>query len=88
MDEQFIRALPTVIYGTIQSCAGCPMIGREGNFSFLEGMGVKHGGTFVMRLVAGRILKKEGEDGHAWVEECLDQFEGWLGDADFVAATR
>ena len=33
------------------------MIGREGNFSFLEGMGVK-GGTFVMRLVAGRILKK------------------------------
>ena len=86
VDEQFIRALPTVIYGTWSNAArAARMIGREGNFSFLEGMGVKYGGTFVMRLVAGRILKKEGrEDGHAWVEECLDQFEGWLGDADFV----
>ena len=54
------------------------MIGREGNFSFLEGMGVKYGGTFVMRLVAGRILKKEGrEDGYAG-GRVSDQFEGWL----------
>ena len=46
---------------------------------------MKIGGPTIMRLVAGRILKKAGRtDGKAWVTECLDQFEAWLGDSDFV----
>ncbi len=90
VDEQFIRALPTVIYGSWANAArAARTIGRAGKFSFFQGVGVKVGGPAVMRLVAGRILKKAGRtDGRAWVTECLDQFEAWLGDSDFVCGTE
>ena len=90
VDEQFIRALPTVIYGSWANAArAARTIGRAGNFSVFGGMGVKLGGPAIMRLVAGRILKKAGRsDGRAWVAECLDQFESWLGEADFVCGAE
>ncbi len=86
VDEEFIRALPTVIYGSWANAArAAKTIGRASKFGFFQGVGVKLGGPAVMRLVAGRILKKAGRtDGRAWVSECLDTFETWLGEADFV----
>ena len=86
VDEEFIRALPTVIYGTWGNAArAARTIGKASKFGFFQGIGVKLGGPAVMRLVAGRILKRAGrDDGRAWVEECLDQFEAWLGENDFV----
>ena len=90
VDEQFIRALPTVIYGTWSNAArAAKTIGRASKFGLFQGIGVKLGGPAIMRLVAGRILKKaERSDGRAWVSECLDQFEAWLGDADFVCGAE
>ena len=86
VDEQFIRALPTVIYGSWANAArAAKTIGRAGKFSAFQGIGVKLGGPVIMRLIAGRILKKVGRsDGRAWIAECLDQFETWLGDNDYV----
>ena len=86
VDDEFIKALPTVIYGTWGNAArAARTIGKASKFGFFQGMGVKIGGPAVMRLVAGRLLKKAGRsDGHAWIAECLDQFETWLGDSDYV----
>ena len=86
VDTEFIRALPTVIYGTWRAAAQATRtIGKASKFGMFEGLGVKLGGPMVMRMVAGRILKKAGRsDGKAWVGECLDQFETWLGDGDYV----
>ena len=86
VDEEFIRALPTVIYGSWANAArAARTIGRASKFGFFQGMGVKIGGPAIMRLVAGRLLKKAGRsDGRAWIEECLNQFETWLGDHPFV----
>ena len=80
VDEQFIRALPTVIYGSWGTPRAARTIGRAGNFSAFGGMGVKLGGPLIMRMVAGRILEGRVTDGRAWIAECLDQFEQWLGD--------
>ncbi len=90
VDEQFIKALPTVIYGSWSNAArAARTIGRASKFGFFQGMGVKLGGPAIMRLVAGRILKKAGRtDGHAWIQECLDQFESWLGDTNYVCGNE
>ena len=86
VDTEFIRALPTVLYGTWGSAAkAARVIGAASNFSAFQGLGVKLGGPLIMHMVAGRILKKAGRsDGAKWVAECLDQFEEWLGDDDYV----
>jgi microsomal prostaglandin-E synthase 2 len=86
VDSEFIRALPTVIYGTWRSAARATRtISKASKFGIFEGIGVKMGGPMIMHMVAGRILKKAGRtDGMAWVGECLDQFETWLGDTDYV----
>lgn len=86
VDSEFIRALPTVIYGTWRAAAQATRtISKASKFGLFEGMGVKMGGPMIMHMVAGRILKKAGRtDGMAWIAECLDQFEAWLGDSDFV----
>jgi glutathione S-transferase len=48
---------------------------------------VRLGGSIVMYLISKRILKKAGRtDGHAWVEENVDEFERWLGDQDYVVS--
>ena len=42
-----------------------------------------------MKLVVKRILKREGRtDGHAWLQECLDEAEQQLGDKEFVMGTH
>ena len=86
VDGEFAKALPTVIYGTWgESLKAAQVTARTSNFGFLHNIGVRAGGPLIMHQVAKRILKKHGKtDGHAWVAECLDQFEAWLGDDDFV----
>ncbi len=86
VDAEFIRALPTVLYGTWASSAqAARTISKASKFGAFQGFGVKLGGPLVMHLVAGRILKKAGRtDGKKWIHECLDQFEEWLGDGDYV----
>jgi microsomal prostaglandin-E synthase 2 len=88
VDTECIKALPTVIYGTwgeaIQAAA---VVARESNFGAFQGLGVRIGGSVVMHMISKRLLKKAGRtDGHAWVKECLDQFEAWLGEKDFVVS--
>ena len=89
VDDEFIRALPTVIYGNWANAArAARTISQASNFSFFQGVGVKLGGPAIMRLVAGRILKKAGrDDGHAWIAQCLDQFEAWISGSDFVGGS-
>jgi microsomal prostaglandin-E synthase 2 len=88
VDDEIIKALPTVIYGTWKEAAkAASVVARESNFGPMQGLGVRVGGSIVMHMIAKRMLKKAGRsDGHAWVKECLDQFEAWLGDKEFVAA--
>ena len=86
VDEAFIQALPTVIYGTVREAAqAARVVARAGKYGPLQGLGVKLGGSIVMHLICKRILKKAGRsDGHAWVSENVDQFEEWLGEKDYV----
>jgi microsomal prostaglandin-E synthase 2 len=90
VDAHFIRALPTVIYGTwAASARAAKTISRASKFTLFQGFGVKVGGPVIMRLVAGRILKREGRsDGKAWVLECLAEFEEWLGDNAYVGGPQ
>ena len=90
VDAELIRALPTVLYGTLREAGrAAAVVARSSNYGVTQGLGVKLGGPLIMHLVAKRILKKAGRrDGHAWVNECLDQIERWLGDAPFVCGAR
>lgn len=86
VDEEMIRSLPTVLYGTWREAAkASKVIARSSGFGAGEGLMVKLGGPMIMHAVAKRILKKSGrEDGAAWVQENLDYFEAQLGDQAFV----
>ena len=86
VDSECIKALPTVIYGTWgEAIQAASVVARESNFSPLQGLGVRVGGSVVMHMISKRLLKKAGRtDGHSWVKECLDQFEEWLGEKPFV----
>lgn len=86
VDAELIRALPTVLYGTLREAGrAAAVVARSSNFGVMKGLSVKVGGPVIMHLVAKRLLKKSGrKDGHAWVNECLDQLEAWLGDALFL----
>ncbi len=86
VDAEFAMALPTVIYGTWgEALKAAQVTARTSNFGFFHNVSVRAGGPLIMHQVSKRILKKNGKtDGHAWVAETLDQFEAWLGDADFV----
>jgi microsomal prostaglandin-E synthase 2 len=90
IDENFIQALPTVIYGTQGEAAqAAKVIARESKYSPLKALSVRLVGSFIMRRVAKRILAKAGRsDGHAWVEANLDQFEEWLGDKTFLVGEQ
>ena len=90
VDAELIRALPTVLYGTWREAGrAAAVVARSSNLGATQGLGVKLGGPLIMYMVAKRILKKSGRsDGHAWVNECLDQVEGWLGEAPFVCGPR
>lgn len=86
VDAELIRALPTVLYGSLREAGkAASMVAKGSNFGRAQGLGVKLGGAVIMHLVAKRILKKSGRrDGHAWVGENLDQIEAWLGGQPFI----
>lgn len=90
VDSEIIAALPTVIYGTWKEAAqAATVVARESNFGPLQGLGVRVGGSFVMHMISKRLLKRANRtDGHAWVKECLDSFEEWLGDKNFVVGNK
>jgi glutathione S-transferase len=87
VDEEFAMALPTVIYGTWgEALKAAQVTARTSNFGLLSNVGVRAGGPLIMHQVCKRILKKRGRsDGHAWVRETLDTFDGWLEGQPFVA---
>ena len=86
VDETFIQALPTVIYGTRKEAAqAASIIARESNFTGFQRFKVNVFGSAIMRQIAKRILKKHGRtDAHAWVSENVTQFAAWLEDQQFV----
>lgn len=86
VDSHLIPSLPTVIYDTWGNAMRAAQItARESNFTLMQSLKVRVGGSLIMRLIAKRILKRVGRtDGHAWVRECLDSVEGWVGAQDFV----
>lgn len=86
VDEEFIRSLPTVLYGTWkEALTASQLIAKHSGFGLGEGLMVKLGGPMIMHAVAQRILKKSGRsDGRAWVRENLDRWESELGEQDFV----
>ncbi|MFN3200197.1 MAG: glutathione S-transferase family protein [Bradymonadia bacterium] len=86
VDDEVCYALPTVIYGTWGEAAKAAQVtARTSNFGFFQNMTVRAGGSLIMHQISKRILKKKGRtDGHAWVNETVDQFEEWLGKQPFV----
>lgn len=90
VDDELAMALPTVIYGTWgEALKAAQVTARTSNFGLLSNVGVRAGGPLIMHQVAKRILKKRGRsDGHAWVAEALDTFEGWLEGQPFVAGEQ
>lgn len=86
VDDEFTYALPTVIYGTwAEAFRAAQVTARTSNFGFVQNIGVRAGGSIIMYAVSQRILKKRNKtDGHKWVMEEVDRFEGWLGDQKFV----
>lgn len=87
VDDEFTYALPTVIYGTWGEAAKAAQVtARTSNFGFFQNLTVRAGGSLIMHQISKRILKKRSRtDAHAWIADCLDTFEGWLGDKPFVA---
>jgi glutathione S-transferase len=89
VDAELIRALPTVLYGTWREAAqAAGVVAKSGNFSGMQNLGVKLGGSVIMHMVAKRLLKKSGRsDGHAWVHENLDRIDGFLATQPFVCGS-
>lgn len=90
VDEEFCHALPTVIYGTWgEAVKAAQVTARSSNFGLVQNLTVRAGGSIIMHQISKRILKKKGRaDGHAWVNEAVDTFEGWLGDQPFVTGDQ
>ena len=90
ISDNLIAALPTVIYGSWRDAARAARITAAGsNFNLLQGVGVRVGGSLIMRQIAKRILKRHGRrDGEAWIEELVDQIEQWLGDGEFLQGEK
>lgn len=86
VDEELVRALPTVLYGTWREAAhAAAVVARSSKLNLAQDFGVKVAGPVIMHLVAKRLLKKSGRpDGHTWVNESLDKIEAWLGEQPFV----
>lgn len=90
VDSEMIFALPTVIYGTWgEAVKAAQVTARSSNFGLLSNLGVRVGGSLIMHQVSKRLLQKRGKsDAHAWVGECVDQFEQWLGEGPFVTGAE
>ncbi len=89
IDDQFIQALPTVLYGTKKEAKrAAQVIAKSSKMGALQKLAVGWAGSFMMQKIAKRILKKHGKtDAHAWVQENVDQFGQWLADKPFVLGT-
>lgn len=87
VDRELMPALPTVIYDTWGNAMRAARITARGsNFNWRDELLVRYGGSIIMRMIAKRILKREGRtDGHSWLTECLDTVEGKLDGRLFVA---
>lgn len=87
VDDEFTFALPTVIYGTWgEARRAAQVTAATSNFGFFQNISVRAGGSLIMHQISKRILKKRNRtDAHAWISDCMDTFEGWLGDKPFVA---
>ncbi|HHH12037.1 MAG TPA: hypothetical protein ENK23_08210, partial [Sorangium sp.] len=87
VDKEFAVALPTVIYGTWgEAMKAAQVTAKSSNFGFFQNISVRAGGPLIMHQVAKRILKRRGKtDGHAWVQQTLDQFDEWIADQPYVA---
>jgi microsomal prostaglandin-E synthase 2 len=87
VDDELTFSMPTVIYGTWGEAAKAAQVtARTSNFGLVQNLAVRAGGSLIMHQVAKRILGKRNKtDGHAWLDENLDQIESWLGDADYLA---
>jgi len=90
VDEQFIEALPTVIYGTWKEAAqAARVVAKSSKMGGGQKFLVQLAGSLVMRQIAKRILKRNHRsDAHAWVVENAKQFAAWLGDKPFVLGDR
>ena len=90
VDAELIRALPTVLYGSLREAGrAAALIAKSSEFGLGSGLGVQLAGPLIMHLVAKRILKKSGRrDAHAWVNENLDQIERWLGDQPYLCGSE
>jgi microsomal prostaglandin-E synthase 2 len=86
VDAELIRALPTVLYGTLgEASRAAAVVAKNSKYTRFQGLGVMIGGSVVMHFVAKRLLKQSGRrDGHAWVAENLDQIERWLGEQPYM----
>jgi microsomal prostaglandin-E synthase 2 len=86
VDAELIRALPTVLYGTLgEASRAAAVVAKNSKYTRVQGLGVMIGGSVVMHFVAKRLLKQSGRrDGHAWVAENLDQIERWLGEQSYL----
>lgn len=86
VDDEFIQALPTVIYGSRKEAAqAARIVAKNSKLGGVQKLGMNLLGAIIMHQVAKRILKKHGKtDAHAWVNGNVQQFSGWLGDKQFV----
>jgi len=90
IDDQFIQALPTVIYGTWKEASmAARYVAKNSKFGAVKRMGVQLAGSIIMHQIAKRILKRhQRDDAHAWVRENVDQFSQWLGDQPYVTGSE
>ena len=59
ISDNLIAALPTVIYGSWRDAARAAQITASGsNFNFIQDVGVRIGGSLIMRQISKRILKR------------------------------
>ena len=86
VDNEFIAALPTVIYGTWgEATQAARVVARNSKFTSVQKFGVQMLGSVVMHQISKRIMKRHGRtDAHGWVRENVGQFTQWLGDNQFV----
>ena len=90
IDDNLIRALPTVIYATWKDAfRAARLTAKESHFSWWEGIKVRVFGSIIMKLIAKRILKRhQRTDGFQWVNECMDYLETHLKDQPYLVGEQ
>ena len=91
VDEDLIKILPTVLYGTwSESIRAAKLTAKTSNFSRIDNLKVSMFGSVVMKMIAKRILKKRGggKTGPELFETQLDQLEAYIGDDNFLCGDQ